>query len=295
MKNGYWRRLLRINLTSRTVEVEPIAEEDLKGFVGGAGLGAEILRREVPARQDPFGPDNRLIFTTGPFQGPPVPGGAKFSVVAVSPVTHTFGDSAAGANWGPSLKDAGYDVLLFEGAADRPVYVSIEDDKVEIHDASEMWGLDTFETIDAVHEQLGNSKLSVASIGPAGERKVAIACITFDKHSFAGRCGLGAVMGAKNLKAIAVGGTQQAELHDPQLTATLIKQFQHDIAQVVRDNGFREHGRSSTGTATSGPKAPRSSAAKAAPAHFLRNRIPANTAPSDAIATSPSTSPKSTR
>jgi len=242
MKNGYWQRLLRINLTSRTVEVEPIAEEDLRGFVGGAGLGAEILRREVPAKQDPYGPENRLIFTTGPFQGPPVPGGAKFSVVAVSPVTHTFGDSAAGASWGPSLKDAGYDVLLFEGVADAPVYVSIEDDKVEIHDAAEMWGLDTFETIDAVHEQIGNDKLSVASIGPAGERKVAIACITFDKHSFAGRCGLGAVMGAKNLKAIAVGGTQHAELHDPELTATLIKQFQHEIAQVVRENGFREHG-----------------------------------------------------
>ena len=242
MKNGYWQRLLRINLTTRTVEVEPIAEEDLKAFVGGAGLGAEILRRETPARQDPYGPENRLIFATGPFQGPPVPGGAKFSVVAVSPVTHTFGDSAAGAAWGPALKDAGYDVLLFEGAADAPVFVSIEDDKVEIHDAAGMWGLDTFETIDAVHEQLDNSKLSIASIGPAGERKVAIACITFDKHSFAGRCGLGAVMGSKNLKAVAVGGTQQAELHDPQLAATLIKQFQHEIAQVVRGNGFREHG-----------------------------------------------------
>jgi aldehyde:ferredoxin oxidoreductase len=242
MKNGYWQRLLRINLTTRTAEVEPIAEEDLRSFVGGAGLGAEILRREVPAKQDPYGPDNRLIFTTGPFQGPPVPGGAKFSVVGISPVTHTFGDSAAGASWGPSLKDAGYDVLLFEGAAEAPVYVSIEDDKVEILDASEMWGLDSFETIDAVHEKLDNSKLSVASIGPAGERKVAIACITFDKHSFAGRCGLGAVMGSKNLKAIAVGGTKQAELHDPELTATLIKQFQLEIAKVVRENGFREHG-----------------------------------------------------
>ncbi|MDP7287618.1 MAG: aldehyde ferredoxin oxidoreductase N-terminal domain-containing protein, partial [Phycisphaerae bacterium] len=230
MSNGYWQRLLRINLTTRTSQVEPISEDDLKGFVGGAGLGGEILRRETQAKLDPYSPENRLIFTTGPFQGPPVPGGAKFSVVAISPVTRTFGDSAAGASWGPSLKDAGYDVLLFEGAADAPVYVTIEDDKVEIRDASEMWGLDSFETIDSVHEQIGHNKLSVASIGPAGERKVAIACITFDKHSFAGRCGLGAAMGAKNLKAIAVGGTKQAELHDPELTATLIKQFQLEIA-----------------------------------------------------------------
>jgi len=242
MANGYWQRLLRINLTTRTAEVEPIAEEDLKRFVGGAGLGGEILRREVSARQDPYGPENRLIFTTGPFQGPPVPGGAKFSVVAISPVTGTFGDSAAGASWGPSLKDAGYDVLLFEGAADAPVCVTIEDDKVEILDAADMWGMDSFEAIDAVNEKVGDSRLSVASIGPAGERKVAIACITFDKHSYAGRCGLGAVMGSKNLKAVAVGGTKQAPLNDPELASSLIKQFQREIGKVVRENGFRQHG-----------------------------------------------------
>ena len=242
MSNGYWQRLLRIKLTTRTSQVEPISEEDLKGFVGGAGLGGEILRRETQAKLDPYSPENRLIFTTGPFQGPPVPGGAKFSVVAISPVTRTFGDSAAGAAWGPSLKDAGYDVLLFEGAADAPVYVTIEDDKVEILDASDMWGMDSFDAIDAVNEKVGDNRLSVASIGQAGERKVAIACITFDKHSYAGRCGLGAVMGSKNLKAIAVGGTQQAPLHDPELAASLIKQFQREVGQVVRENGFREHG-----------------------------------------------------
>jgi len=242
MSNGYWQRLLRINLTTRTSQVEPISEDDLKAFVGGAGLGGEILRRETQARLDPFSPENRLIFTTGPFQGPPVPGGAKFSVVAISPVTRTFGDSAAGASWGPSLKDAGYDVLLFEGAADAPVYVTIEDDKVEICDASDIWGMDSFEAIDAVNDKVGDGKLSVASIGQAGERKVAIACITFDKHSYAGRCGLGAVMGSKNLKAVAVGGTKQAPLHDPELAASLIKQFQQEVGQVVRENGFREHG-----------------------------------------------------
>jgi aldehyde:ferredoxin oxidoreductase len=242
MSNGYWQRLLRINLTTRTAEVEPISEEDLKGFVGGAGLGGEILRRETQGKLDPYSPENRLIFTTGPFQGPPVPGGAKFSVVAVSPVTRTFGDSAAGASWGPSLKDAGYDILLFEGAADAPVYVTIEDDKVEILDASDIWGMDSFDAIDAVNAKVGDNRLSVASIGQAGERKVAIACITFDKHSYAGRCGLGAVMGSKNLKAIAVGGTQSAPLSDPELASELIKKFQLEIAQVVRENGFREHG-----------------------------------------------------
>ena len=242
MNNGYWQRLLRIDLTGRKAAVEPIAEADLRRFVGGAGLAAEILRREVPAGQGPYDPANRLIFATGPFQGPPVPGGAKFSVVGISPVTGTFGDSAAGADWGPSLKDAGYDVLLFEGAADKPVYVTIVDEKVEILDADEMWGLDTFQTVDAVHKRTGNAKLSVAAIGLAGERRVATGCIAFDKHSFAGRCGLGAVMGSKNLKAVAVAGTRQADIYDPGLTATLIKQFQQEIGQAVRENEFRKHG-----------------------------------------------------
>ena len=131
-KNGYWQKLLRVDLTHRQVRVEPIEESDLRKFLGGAGLGAEILRRELPAKLDAYDPRNRLIFATGPFQGPPVPGGAKFSVVAISPVTHTFGDSAAGASWGPSLKDAGYDLLVFEGTADKPVYLHILDDQVKI-------------------------------------------------------------------------------------------------------------------------------------------------------------------
>ncbi len=242
MKNGYWQKLLRIDLTARKSTVEPIELTDLKAFIGGAGLAGEILRRETSAKQDPYSPGNRLIFAVGAFQGPPVPGGAKFSVVSISPVTGTFGDSAAGASWGPSFKQAGYDVLVLEGAADNPVYINIFDDKVEILDAADFWGKDTFQTIDAVREIVGSSKASVAAIGPAGERKVATACIGFDKHSFAGRCGLGAVMGSKNLKAIAVQGTQTCEVYDPDVTKSLIKKFQTEIAKTVRDNEFRLHG-----------------------------------------------------
>jgi len=146
-----------------------------------------------------------LIFATGPFQGPPVPGGAKFSVVGISPLTHTFGDTAAGASWGPALKEAGYDAVVFEGAADQPVYVYIEDD-------------------------------------PAGERRVAIACIAVDKHSFAGRCGMGAVMGSKNLKAVVVRGSRQVEVHDSQRVLELAKRYHRQIAQTTRDNEFRKHG-----------------------------------------------------
>ncbi len=241
-KNGYWQRLLRVDLTHRTTRVEPIEESQLKRFIGGAGLAAEILRKEVPAKLDAYDPQNRLIFATGPFQGPAVPGGAKFSVVAVSPVTHTFGDSAAGASWGPALKDAGYDVLLVEGAADGPVCLFIDDDRVEIRDASDLWGMDTVDTVDAVRKAADDDKLSVAAIGPAGERRVAIACIAFDKHSYAGRCGMGAVMGAKNLKAIAVRGTQQAEVADPAKAKELIAKYQREIFETVKENGFRADG-----------------------------------------------------
>jgi len=242
MADGYWRRLLRVDLTDREIRVESIDERDLRRFIGGAGLGAEILRRELPAKLDAADPRNRLIFATGPFQGPQVPGGAKFSVVGISPVTHTFADTAAGAGWGPALKDAGYDVLLIQGAAEQPVYLHIVDDQVEIRDASALWGRDTFETVDAVHEQTGDRKLSVAAIGTAGERQVAIACIAVDKHSFAGRCGMGAVMGSKNLKAVAVRGTRRVEVHDPDQTRELIKRFQREISKTVEENEFRKHG-----------------------------------------------------
>lgn len=242
MANGYWQKMLRVDLTSRKVSVEDIAEDDLRNFIGGAALGAEILRREVSAKTDPYSSENKVIFATGPFQGPMIPGSAKFSIVGISPVTHTFADTAAGANWGPALKDAGYDILIIEGKSDTPVYIQVIDDDVQIKDADSLWGKDAFETVDAIHEASGDKKLSVATIGPAGEKLIAIACVAVDKHSFAGRCGLGAVMGSKNLKAIAVRGTKKVAVHDPDKTKELIKKFQKEIFDTTVENEFRKHG-----------------------------------------------------
>ncbi|UCG66778.1 MAG: aldehyde ferredoxin oxidoreductase family protein [Deltaproteobacteria bacterium] len=242
MGNGYWQKLLRVDLTNKKTSVEPIAEEDLRRFIGGAGLAAEILRREVPAKIDSYDPKNLVIFGAGPFQGPPIAGGAKFSMTAISPVTGTFGDTAAGADWGPALKDAGYDMLVIEGASETPIYLHIVDDRVEIRDASNLTGMDTHETIDAIHKETEDKKLSIASIGPAGEKRVAIACIVVDKHSFAGRCGLGAVMGSKRLKAVAVRGTQTAEMSDPDKAKKLMGQYQKQILATVKKNEFRAHG-----------------------------------------------------
>ena len=242
MANGYWQKILRVNLSSHKSKVESIAEKDLKDFIGGAGLGAEILRRELPEKIEPYDRRNLVIFATGPFQGPAAPGGAKFSIVGISPLTGTFADSAAGAAWGPSLKDAGYDVLILEGVSEKPVYIKIVDDNVRIEDASGLWGKDTFDTVNAIHEQTGDDKLSIAAIGPAGERKVAIACIAVDNHSFAGRCGLGAVMGAKKVKAVAVRGTKKVEVHDPEAVRGLIQKYQKQINQTTVENEFRLHG-----------------------------------------------------
>jgi len=242
MKNGYWQKLLRVDLTNKKASIEPIVEGDLKRFIGGAGLAAEILRREVPAKIDAHDPKNLVIFGAGPFQGPPIAGGAKFSMAGISPVTGTFGDTAAGADWGPALKDAGYDMLVIEGASETPIYLHIVDDRVEIRDASNLTGMDTHETIDAIHKETGDKKLSIASIGPAGEKRVAIACIVVDKHSFAGRCGLGAVMGSKGLKAVAVRGTQTAEMSDPDKARELMGHYQKQILATVKENEFRTHG-----------------------------------------------------
>jgi len=242
MGNGYWQKILRVDLSTKDVSVEPIDEEDLKKYLGGAGLGAEILRRELPAKLDAYDGRNRVIFGTGPFQGVPVPGGAKFSIVGISPVTGTFADTAAGASWGPSLKDAGYDALIVQGRSDKPVYIKIVDDSVEIKDAADLVGKDSYDTVDAIHAENEDTKLSVACIGPAGERQVAIACVAVDKHSFGGRCGLGAVMGSKNLKAVAVRGTGNVPVANPEKTRKLVKAYFKKIHDATVENEFRRHG-----------------------------------------------------
>ncbi len=242
MGNGYWQKTLRIDLTTHKISVETIPEDDLKRYLGGAGLGAEILRRELPAKIDAYDPANRVIFGTGAFQGPAVPGGAKFSIMGISPVTGTFSDTAAGAAWGPSLKQAGYDVLIIQGKSEGPVYLHIVDDKVELRDATDLMGKDSYDTVDSIRAQHNDKELSVACIGPAGEQQVAIACVAVDKHSFGGRCGLGAVMGSKNLKAVAVRGTQSVPLAEPDKVKALVKAYFKKIHRNTIENDFREHG-----------------------------------------------------
>ena len=242
MAYGYWNKILRVDLTAGTVATEHIADEVWRMCIGGAGFGAKVLLEELDADTDPLGPDNRLVFALGPYQVGTMPGNAKWTACAKSPLTGTYADSAAGADWGMALKDAGYDAIIVQGAAKTPVYLRIDDGKVELLDASHLWGLDAYQAVDQLVDGAGGKPFAVVDIGPAGERLVKMACLVADKHSFAGRCGLGAVMGSKRLKAIAVRGSQAVPVADPVAVRRLTLEAQRAIAQFARSNGLREHG-----------------------------------------------------
>ncbi|WP_258360780.1 aldehyde ferredoxin oxidoreductase family protein [Moorella sulfitireducens (nom. illeg.)] len=220
---GYWRRLLRVNLTAGTCKSEEIPTRLLEEYLGGSALATRYLFDEVPAQQDPLASGNKLLFAVGPFQGSGLPGSAKWAIVGKSPLTHTFAVATAGAHWGVRFKGCGYELVIIEGSSEEPVYLWLDGEKAELRPAGHLWGRDAVETDELIRRELGGQGISIAAIGPAGERGVAIACIVADSHSFAGRCGLGAVMGAKKLKAVAVAGRKNPPLARPQEVASLRK------------------------------------------------------------------------
>jgi len=239
MANGYWNRVLRIDLSSGDIRVEEVGEEVWKLCIGGAGFGAKVLLEEITADTDPFSPENPLIFALGPYQAGNSPGNAKWTVVTKSPLTGTYADSAAGASWGLALKRAGYDALVITGKAEQPVYLFIDENYVEIRDAQSLWGLDSYQTIEALRKV--DKDFSVVTIGPAGEKLVHFACLIADTHSFAGRCGIGAVMGAKRLKAIAVKGRKKVPVYDEDGLIKVSKQRFREIYEAAKE-GLRKHG-----------------------------------------------------
>ncbi len=213
--NGWTGKLLRVNLTSGRSQVEDIPSPWLRDYIGGRGVADRYLWKELDPRVDPLSPDNKLILATGPLTGTPVPCGARYMAVTKGPLTGAITTSNSGGHWGPELKFAGYDMVLIEGKAPKPVYLFIYDDIVQIRDAKAFWGKTTSETEDGIRDELGIPGVRVAGIGPAGEKLVRFACIINDKHRAAGRSGVGAVMGSKNLKAVAVRGTRGVSIADP--------------------------------------------------------------------------------
>jgi len=244
-KKGIAGQLLRVNLTTKTITTEELPLEMFIEYLGGRGLGAYYLNKEVDPKTDGLSPENKLIFFNGPFSGTMVPGNNKINVTFKSPLTNTYSYSLCGGHFGPELKFAGYDGLIIEGKSEEPVYLWIDNDKVEIKPADKLWGQKIADTDHLIKEELGDDKIHVATIGPAGENLVKIACITSDVFREFGRGGGGAVMGSKNLKAIAIRGTKDVEVADPEglmeLVAGLYPNFKKNPkAQIRRLEGTNE-------------------------------------------------------
>ena len=206
MGNGYVGTVLRVNLAKGTIIKEPLNRKNAEEYVGARGLGTKYYCDECDPNCDPLGPDNKLIFMTGPLTGTCATSSGRYNAVAKAPLTGTIGAANSGGHFGPELKYAGYDGIIFEDVSDHPVYLYINDDTVELRDASHLWGKDVYETTDALIEELGD-EFRIACIAPTGENGCLFAGIMNDKHRAAGRGGIGAVMGSKKLKAVAVRGT----------------------------------------------------------------------------------------
>ncbi len=207
-------RILRVDLTERRCWSEQPGDAFFRKHLGGRNFIAHYLLTETPRGADAFDPVNRLVFAMGPTTGVALPGAGRHSVGAKSPLTGLFGESEAGGYWGSELKQAGWDGIVIQGRASEPVYLWIKDDQVEFRDATHLWGKITGPVETAIREELGDQQIRVTQIGPAGENLVRYACIVNDLNEVAGRTGLGAVMGSKNLKAIAVRGSTRVQVAD---------------------------------------------------------------------------------
>jgi len=227
---GYHGKILRVNLSSKSVSTEPVSYEICRRYIGGAGFVAYFLWTELKQGVDALSPDNKLIFALGPVTGLSLPGAARNCVGAKSPLTGGIARAEVGGFWGAELKRAGYDAIIIEGKAEKPVYLWIKDGQASIKDAGHLWGKETKETEAAIRTELDDEKIQVALIGLAGENMVRFACIMNGLHDAAGRGGLGAVMGSKNLKAVAVRGRRLPKIADSEL----IKEIRKVLSQPHR-------------------------------------------------------------
>jgi len=240
---GYAGSILRVNLAesnpTRACTIEPLKRELASDYIGGKGFGAKVLFEEIEPRIDPYDPANLLIFATGPVNGTTLSGAAKFCAVFKSPLTGIWGESQCGGYFAPQLKYAGYDMIIIQGRSEKPVYLSIEDEKIEIRNATHLWGKDAFETEEIIKKDHGK-KLQVLSIGPAGENLVRYACISHAKGRQFGRCGAGAVMGSKRLKAVAVRGSESVQISRPEEFEEFRKELNEKIKEHLRS--LKEYG-----------------------------------------------------
>ncbi len=246
MSYGYMGKILRVNLTDRTTEIEEPSDQWYRKYMGGTAVIANILLKEVPADCDPLGPENKLVFATGAMTGTPLAGSGRNSVGAKSPLTGGFGDTQGGGWWMVELKKAGFDHIIVEGESDAPVYIWIDDGEVEICDAAHLWGKDTADVQTMIQDEVGAEDARVVQCGIAGENLVRYACVVNDLTHFAGRTGMGAVMGAKKLRAIAVRGTGKVQLADEDRVMEYARMMNQAVAKGERSAGLKDTGTPAT-------------------------------------------------
>jgi aldehyde:ferredoxin oxidoreductase len=216
MPFGYNGKVLHIDLTRQEWRVEEPGEKWYRTYMGGSAFASYYLLKLLKPGVDPLSPENVLIFACSVVTGVPISGWNRYTVAAKSPLTHAFGESEASGYFGPELKFAGFDAIVIRGRAAKPTYLFVKDGEVQFRDASNIWGLDNYESMLRIQEEVGDKRVRVASIGPAGERLIRFANVSNDVEHFNGRTGMGAVLGSKNLKAIAVRGTKRMESAEPE-------------------------------------------------------------------------------
>ena len=238
---GYHNRFLYVDLTRQTWEVKSFPAEMLTQYIGGAGLGAKILFDGTDAATDPLGPDNLLCLMTGPITGTKITGTGRHSAVFKSPLTGGWGEASVGGTWGRELKKVGFDGIVITGRASKPCYLWINDDRIEFRDAATVWGKDTYETDELLRKET-HSQAVVSCIGPTGEKLALIAGIFTDgiEGRTAARCGVGAVQGSKNLKAVVVRGTGTIPVFDSDGLDQSLKTFLPDF--VGKTGGLKNFG-----------------------------------------------------
>ena len=241
---GWQKKILRVNLTEGSCKAEPLNMEWAADYLGQRGLATKYLSEEVDPKVDPLSPDNKLIFATGPLTGTAASTSARYSVITKGALTGAIACSNSGGYFGAELKMAGWDMVIFEGKSENPVYLNINDETAELLSAEDIWGKSVWEADDILHRKYQDPLLRISAIGKAGEEGVMYACIVNDRHRAAGRSGVGAVMGSKNLKAITVRGTQGVAVEDP----ARFMQAVTEKKQILAENAVTGQGLPTYGT-----------------------------------------------
>ncbi|MGD2125122.1 MAG: aldehyde ferredoxin oxidoreductase family protein [Desulfobacteraceae bacterium] len=239
---GYHGRFLEVNLSTGSKKDLSISEDFRRKYIGGATMAAALVYDRLTPNTDPLSPENPLVMSTGPFTGSPIPMVSRYAVCGLSPLTGFWGEATSGGAFPFRLKGSGYDGIIITGRAGHPVYLYLKDGQADIRDASSLWGKDTYETQKLIKDQLKDEQISVACIGQAGEKLIKFASVMNDRGRAAGRCGLGALMGSKNLKAVAASGNMRPQVADSSGLAELAKEAVKEVRGNLVSVAFREYG-----------------------------------------------------